>query len=301
MRLWLLLIPLAVVATDWPTPQAAPFVSAAACADCHGEIVAQWSASRHKVAWSNIIFQTEYQQKAPGPFCITCHAPLAEQAAEALYGSPGESAHEGVTCATCHVRAGQILGVSDGAAHPYDGVARDPDALCAGCHDFDFPNSTEPMQATVREAQALGAESCVSCHMPQGEHNFKGGHDLETLRGAISVTATRKRDRVEFTIEAKNVGHAVPTGELYRHLTLEIRARGGWTELAWLGRRLQRATEGDPSVLLTILDTRLWPGQPLVVSTTAKADAWRLRFHYAPDSSPLPEETRTALVAQGAL
>src|SRR5882757_4354139 len=43
------------------------------CATCHAEIVAEWSTSRHALAWTNGIFQREYSEQ-PLAWCVNCHA-----------------------------------------------------------------------------------------------------------------------------------------------------------------------------------------------------------------------------------
>lgn len=278
--------------------------SAESCGDCHPTELAAWTTSRHRVSWTNALFQREYQL-SPSPFCVYCHAPLAGQAAEILEGAAGATRDQGVTCATCHLRRGLVLGPSGdgGGEHPTiaDPGLRDP-AFCASCHDFDTPGAVappEPMQATAREA---AGERCVSCHMPGGDHHFGGGHDLEALRGALAVSVERRGRALVFTLAAQGTAHALPTGDLFRHLTLEVQDPGGrWTELAWLGRRLESMP--DPStgtwVRRTTLDTRLWPGRPLTVRAESQASSWRVRMHYAADDSPLPESERVTLVSEG--
>jgi hypothetical protein len=155
-------------------------LSAAACSACHAAAHGEWSRSRHGLAWTNAIFQREYQQR-PLEWCVHCHAPLREQLAEvrrardlhverapAAAGAGGAAtpaarfppvadtplASEGVTCAVCHVRGGRIV-----AAHRRDRSPHDTDvraefggpAFCGGCHQFNFPIMDEGagLQAVV--------------------------------------------------------------------------------------------------------------------------------------------------------
>lgn len=283
--------------------------SAERCAECHPTEYAAWSVSRHRVSWTNPIFQQEWSSREPQLFCVYCHAPLAGQSAKILYDEgSGVGPEEGITCVTCHLRKGVMLGLSgEGGPHPAraEPGLQDP-AFCASCHDFDTPgvkDPAEPMQATAREA-AGSAERCVDCHMPGGDHRFLGGHDLGMLRGALAVTVERRGEGLVFTLLAQGTAHAFPTGDLFRHLTVEVQEPdGAWTVLAWLGRRLELVKDPRTGAVArrTVLDSRLWPGEPLEVHADHQGSSWRIRMHYAPDDSPLPEELRVALVAEGVL
>ncbi len=285
------------------------------CADCHAQQHADWSASRHRSAWTNDVFQTGYlvEQK---DFCVYCHAPLAEQTAEILANRdwytaqhprlnaplpdklPEPHAAEGVSCATCHWRDGRLVGPGNGtgAAHP---VASDPSlresAFCADCHEFYMPEghggvisfTDVPMQHTFTEWQDWSAQTgeertCQSCHMPDGRHVFRGAHDVTFLRSSVSVDVWRADGAVVFCLESVDVGHHLPTGDLFRHLTLEVRDADGWHTIHRIGRLFALILDpetGDISKQLSA-DTSLRPGEPVEV-VTSPASAWRLRYHYA--------------------
>lgn len=290
MRLGLLALAL-LLAMDWPPAEVAgPTAVDAACGDCHHLEAAQQAASRHRVAWTSLIYQEERARSLDPPFCDGCHAPL---------GSSDEARHAGVSCAACHPLDGPL-----GEAHPTD-APRDPEAGCVACHDFDAPPRARTpgaaMQSTARERDALGlSDSCLTCHMRDGDHLMSGAHDAATLRGAIEVDLSRDRRELVFHLSVHDVGHAVPTGDQFRHLTLELQdPSGAWRTIAWLGR-VQVQVPGELA-LRTTLDTRLWPGHPQEVRAPGPATAWRLRYHLAPDDSPLPEAVRVGLVAEGAI
>lgn len=272
---------------------------AAACGECHEAQYEDWSASRHASAHSNSIYQAGLAAE-PQPFCVRCHAPLREQGAEVLrnldwyqswgpHAEPGPApafeaedfAHEGVTCATCHLRGGTILTPTDThALHPTRAAPlRDPE-LCAVCHEFPFvaegkyPTSAL-MQSTFSEWRAWGgAETCQTCHMPEGRHLFRGAHDQAWLRQSVSVEVGRGT----WTLRSVGVGHSLPTGDLFRHLTFEVERGGKWQVKAWIGRTFRTVREGGLLTRVLDEDTSLKPGVPLVVR--GAPGRWRLVYHY---------------------
>ena len=214
-------------------------VDAAYCTQsCHLEIAAEWRGSLHQQAWKDPIFLKAYDLE-PVAFCRGCHAPEA---------SPGiaptaKAMDEGVSCTTCHVESGRVQG-----SHPQQGTphafrlapALATDGACASCHQFDFPKearklSRSPMQDTVAEWQAssFSSTSCQDCHMQKtGEgdkrhrrHDFRVVGDDAILREAIVANADRTDDEtVVLSLESGKVGHAFPTGDMFRRL--EVRAFG---------------------------------------------------------------------------
>jgi hypothetical protein len=290
-------------------------VPSAGCAGCHAAQHADWSASRHRSAWTNDVFQTGYlvEQK---DFCVYCHAPLAEQTAEVLENRawyvaqhprinaelpdkrPEPLAAEGVSCAVCHWREGRLLGPGDGegAAHP---VGHAPELrsadFCAGCHEFFMPEghggeigfTDVPMQHTFTEWRQWAEDeseprTCQGCHMPDGRHLFRGAHDQTFLQSAVSVDAWLEDDALVLCLESVDVGHHLPTGDLFRHLTLEVRDGETWRVVHRIGRTFALIVDpdtGDISKQLTA-DTALRPGEPVEI-TVPGARAWRLRYHYA--------------------
>lgn len=227
------------------------------CARCHADIAAEWRASSHARSWSDPIFQASYARE-PDPFCRHCHAPRMRA------GDPTPDARarrEGVSCAVCHVRAGQVL---NPRRTPGDAAPRSPahaftlapllgeSAFCGGCHQFDFPTgrgvrgaarpSGEPMQDTLGEwsrgASARRGETCAACHMPlrrsasgaeYRSHDFSVMRDPARLAAALRVQVTARaaggETAVTLRLEGDRIGHAFPTGDLFREA--EVRA---WVE-----------------------------------------------------------------------
>lgn len=272
---------------------------AASCGECHAEQYADWSASRHASAHSNTIYQAGLAAE-PQAFCVRCHSPLEEQGAEVLanldwyravgpHADPGpppafapeDFSHEGVTCAVCHLRSGTVLTPTETSAlHPTrQAPLRDPE-FCATCHEFPFVAqgkylTSALMQSTYSEWKAWGgAETCQDCHMPEGRHLFRGAHYVEWLRQSVRVRAEGR----SYTVESVGVGHSLPSGDLFRHMTLEVERAGEWQVVDWIGRTFRTVREGGLLTRVLDEDTSLKPGVPRTVR--GPAGRWRLVYHY---------------------
>jgi hypothetical protein len=210
-----------------------------ACERCHASIADEWRASLHHDAHRDPIYQRALAIE-PLAFCRGCHAPEADPQSD----PPAELGALGVGCVSCHlvgnsVLAGETTSPRGSAPHP---LTRDrrfggPEA-CAGCHEFAFPDAAlrgrvELMQSTVSEHRRGRAAStpCASCHMPERDghksHRFLGSRDAASLQSAARVRAERAdATTVRLTIEATGVGHALPTGDLFRRLEVSAEAEG---------------------------------------------------------------------------
>ena len=108
---------------DVTPPAEVGSLSARACGACHEAEYRQWAGSRHAQAFTNSLFAASFGRK-PQAWCVHCHAPLPEQLAPAL--EPGGKEEpllaEGVNCAACHVRGGEVL------------TAREPDPAALSAH-----------------------------------------------------------------------------------------------------------------------------------------------------------------------
>jgi hypothetical protein len=218
----------------------------------------------HRQAWTDPVFQKAYAVE-PVAFCRGCHAPEADPRAV-----PNEAERDvGVACTTCHVDGGHVVGVRASAlgegAHA---MRAEPQmstrAACASCHQFDFPGTKgAPMQDTLREnARSSYADvECQSCHMPvvvgpdgraRRSHSFSVIGNDALLRSAVTVKAELVGARsLELRLEGARVGHAFPTGDMFRRLELRARIVGadghakGIARPVHLGRRFgDRARSG---------------------------------------------------------
>jgi len=200
------------------------------CERCHAEIYAEWRGSNHAEAFRQPTFQVAYAIE-PLPFCVRCHAPGA--VAEAPR-SP--AADVGVGCGSCH---------------RFDGTpTRD---TCAGCHEFPFPGTERLLQKTVTEhARAQVRASCTECHMPRTggpgtphtDHRVFASRSERLVRAAAVVTAKREGEVVVVTFTRAAVGHAFPTGDVFRRLRVTL-ASGGETRTVVLGREASGPQERD--------------------------------------------------------
>lgn len=292
------------VGDGWPT--------AARCGACHPAEYTDWQTSRHRMAHSNDIYEAGFVAE-PKSFCTNCHSPLPEQVAEvranlewyqsqsprnrapgAVERLPEPLADEGITCAVCHWRDGVVLATTVSGRAPHEtreAALRDP-AFCASCHQFEMPRvdadgwhtTGELMQATFDEwrayADAGGRRVCADCHLPDGAHTFRGAHDVDRLRDAVQV----RRRGGSLRIVTAGVGHHVPTGDLFRNLTVEASIDGEWAVLHRIGRQFALVGRDDGHAEHRLVeDTALRPGVPLDVALPAGWTAWRVRYHYGSD------------------
>lgn len=238
----------------------------------------------------------------------------------------GGLAEQGVSCAVCHVRDGEILAVDAPfwarLFHPIREEPRLAEAdFCGGCHEFPFQRHTPRFpfaygetlsQATLTEwrgsSAAARGQRCQGCHMPSGSHAFPGAHDAALVRGALAAEVVAGApDRAVVTVVARGAAHAVPTGDPFRRLVVELCEDEGCSSL--VGQAvLRRALEPDETSWVIASDTTVPPAvdgeearRRLEVQTTAPALAWRLWLYYgdARFHEHLPEEEVRLLVAEG--
>ncbi len=202
-----------------------------ACEGCHVEVAAEWRGSQHHTAFTDASF-TAAHRREPAAFCRECHAPEADPRRL----PPPALARLGVGCVTCHVPGDVVLAAprtdlaGETAPHP---VRRDPrfagvDA-CARCHEFAFADGDALMQSTVSEhrASAHAEEPCAACHMPvvgarRRGHTFAASRDPVMLQRALVVAAARDGEQVTLRLAPGAVGHAFPTGDLFRRLRVTV-------------------------------------------------------------------------------
>jgi len=210
------------------------------CEGCHVEIAAEWRESRHRVAFTNGPFQRSLARENTSmrPFCQGCHAPETNP----LVPPSNLVADMGVGCVTCHAPQGPILATNGSAAAPHALLrtnALATDEACASCHEFLFPGPAGraglQMQRTVDEhTRHAEGQTCANCHMPlekspkpHKSHRFPGGYDEPLLKSALDVRAERlSSNRVRVTLTPQHVTHAVPTGDLFRRLAIEVFPEG---------------------------------------------------------------------------
>lgn len=281
--------------------QEAP-VDARACADCHPRQVESWKRSWHRSSLTNPHFLDGFSVE-PQLRCIECHAPLSASTRDAwkVRGAlargevsalpPSSSAHDGVSCAACHLKGGVIQAPSTGALPYAHALSVDPalrkSDFCGTCHEFTGHAVLDgatiinafTMQSTVTEWKRWGGtQTCQGCHMPGGSHEVRGAHDTAYLKRSVSLEV---RDGFAL-IRTHGVGHRMPTGDVFRHLVL-------WADdvpVFQFGLALERALDvtGTPGVRIAH-DTRLRPDVLTPIPLPRGAKEVRLTFHFTEPST----------------
>jgi len=122
-------------------------------------------------------------------------------------------------------------------------------------------------------------------------HAFSAQRDPAVLRAVVTASATRAPgDAVEVRLAAKGVGHAFPTGDLFRRLEVVAEAVGPdqnsvASDERHLSRRFGHVNAASGRfVKVTVADTRLQPGVEAVVrlalgpAARAFPIAWRVSY-----------------------
>lgn len=277
----------------------------AACEGCHSDIAREWRDSMHRRAHVDPVYQRAFAIE-PMAFCQSCHAPEADLSANV----PQPLADLGIGCVTCHVDdAGRIVSgpASDFAKTAPHDVARSnsfstADA-CAACHQFEFPDrilrgGVELMQSTVDEhaRSAFAKTACADCHMPRVEghksHRFGVTDQPAMIRKAVKVRVDRSGpSSVKIAIAPQGVGHAFPTGDLFRRLELTAEAVGPEfnivdRQVRHLTRHFERrASHRGIAMPFLVADDRVGPGlEPSVVELQLSTEAsgrpiaWRVAY-----------------------
>lgn len=218
-------------------------VAPESCGSCHPAQFADWKSSLHADSMSpGVTGQlTELWQSDPDSarLCLTCHAPLAEQAPGTPAFDAGLQAR-GVVCAACHVRKHERFGPPrrDGSIDsrapretlPHNGVVRTPAfraaEFCSACHQFDadgFALNGKLLENTYAEWKTSPAakegRQCQDCHMPDRRHLWRGIHDRDMVASGVRVSLDTGRPRhrpgdmvrATLVVSSVGVGHFLPT------------------------------------------------------------------------------------------
>lgn len=281
---------------------------AESCGTCHQAIYEEWKSSFHAKAYEDPFFQAYWKKDRNIWVCLNCHTPLENQQPTLIREIPRarvekaaqidnphydpEYQKEGITCASCHVRDGVILGPYDDSAAPhptkFDPAFRTAQ-VCYRCHNVvsgpaQFYNVGPCGTYAEYEGKFFMKEKgmiCQSCHMPeisrpvatdgpirQGrQHLWRGGHDPDMIRRAVAVhiqadpPSPKPGEEVTFSLTLINAGagHKIPTGDPDRHFTVEFAVQDDQ------GHVLKEQTETMgrwvlwQPVILEVYDNRLFP------------------------------------------
>ena len=336
----------ALLALGAASALAEPATGSVRCASCHSAEAAPLGKSRHGLAsgpglWGQL--PTSGPHLGSALACLTCHAPASDQqpwrptTPLAVDPKPGQTAVEatslalanatveanpafdphardlGVSCASCHVEDGQILGPrpSMRAPHPVKVVVLDDVERCAGCHQFgaDAAVNGKPLENLVAEfrssAWAEAGATCVSCHMPDGRHLFQGIHAPDLVSASVEVHWRRDGDgQGELSLTNTAVGHDIPSYATPRVvLSIQPEDAKGHAVGAPSQRVLGRAVHWESDHWVEDSDTRVPPGGtsrlPYKLSLSANATQLRASVWVEPDAAY--SAIYTGLLANGGL
>lgn len=226
------------------------------CGQCHVQQYQDWQNSLHsKTMGPGILWQFRLMPQADANQCMKCHAPLAEQKALVAQAQgwpnapqqkppayvPADLGHQGLVCASCHVRKHQRFGPEPlkeiAAQLPHDGFTIAPafedSRFCATCHQFpqDGPRTNNKLREDTyaqwqQSTFAKNGQQCQSCHMPDRKHQWKGIHDQQMVTNALSTQLTRDGNRIYVDIINSGAGHYFPT-YMVPKVIVELRYRAG--------------------------------------------------------------------------
>lgn len=255
-------------------PQGLVGIKASDCGVCHQQHYAEWKKSTHALAWVDLQFQSELKKESSPFLCINCHIPLQNQQEFIVEGLEDgdiykpvkkenphfdyEMQQEGITCASCHVRDGKIIGKmgSTLAPHPVQvDSSHLSEKLCISCHNANAV-VTPTLACTFqtgdewKEGPYFGQQNCISCHMAEKTrplafgmperlshfHSFPGSGipKLDTLMAegldgmAVYVngaTAINTGDSLIYSVKVVNeaAGHRLPTGDPERFYLIDMK------------------------------------------------------------------------------
>ncbi len=231
------------------------------CASCHERVYQNWLSSRHRVSYTNEIYQQSHKQE-PMSWCLNCHAPFVTLNSDHDNPLDRFQKEDGISCITCHVRNGKILTSKvpkkELLSHRYQEIPQmETSEFCANCHQFSFPTvksmvkgnaefhySKLPMQDTYEEwkrSPYYNKKQCQSCHLfPRSKftHSFPGGHSLDDLSSAFVISIEKKSENAYLVeIETKNIGHSFPTGDLFRTVRLRVYSPEKKFQKEWVFRK----------------------------------------------------------------
>jgi hypothetical protein len=305
-----------------PGPQRAREESAVAenalCERCHADVARDWNASLHKRADIEPAYLASFQIE-PLPFCRGCHAPESNPDVR----EADDVRDLGVGCVTCHVTApGTVLAAPRlGAIDPWRDapetsphrIVRDArfagDGACAGCHEFTFPGRSaakreDLMQGTIAEhAESPASDrACADCHMPEGPngkrtHRFIASRDPAAVARAVEIHVERlDSTHVRVDLAPKDLGHAFPTGDLFRRVEIAAWAEGDDSgdhrRVRYLARHF--GSEGQTIGRKLLTDDRVRrEGASVTLEIPAAADKpirWRIAYQRVSHPNGIDEQ-----------
>lgn len=200
------------------------FESSQDCAECHPRVFAEWASSQHAESWNNPDVRALSNDFA-NTDCIDCHAPrpVFETGVGKRVLPRSARRAEGVDCIACHaLPQGGVAGTIEkrsAACRPIGTIELQRADFCGVCHD-----QHKTVQQWLASDYPEQGVSCIDCHMPHRDgdvnrgrdHRCLGGHDLKTVRSAVTLAGGRTDGRWVVTVENSGAGHDFPTDERSR-------------------------------------------------------------------------------------
>ncbi len=330
-------------------PEGLASLSAESCGGCHREIYNEWAVSTHRRAWlDDAQFQHELKKsrgelakegdprRDVGWLCVNCHTPLVNQLPQLVVGlEDGDIAKpiyvdnpkfdeklqlDAITCATCHVRDGVILGPHGDGTHAPHPVKKDESLLkvdiCTSCHQAEMVYEVQQLGcffSTGREWKESPAgkagQTCQSCHMPEVERKVAEAFDVpkrKTRRHWFGGSLIPKKPEYEaeiaplrevypdgvtltlvsgetFSVRVANdqAGHHMPSGDPERHIDVEVEVLDGeGNVIETVNKRLGTKYKWWPKIELES-DTRIPAGEHVDIAIPEGGTSVRVRaFKY---------------------
>jgi hypothetical protein len=146
--------------------------------------------------------------------------------------------------------------------------------------------------------------------MPGGDHTFRGASDAAFLKESVRVSGERTAEGTVFFVESVEAGHNVPTGDVFRHITLEVQTAGveRYLVVATFGKKFKTVVDKATGKVTQALesDTTLKPFEKRTVDVASSGPIrYRLRYHrtaaYVEARSKLPEKALVVTIAEGSI
>jgi len=290
----------------------------ASCGECHADQFAQWRSSLHSHTMGpGIRWQLQIADMKTAQSCLRCHAPMTEQLAllsqqrgwSKTNSAPPEyipkNLHQqGLVCVACHVRAhtrhGPTASKLDADRHVHGGFeehqAFSDSRFCANCHQFakDGPRINGKLRENTYQEWlatdfAKQGQNCQSCHMPQRQHIWRGIHDAEMTRSALTIELSAEPDangayQMQAAVTNSGAGHYFPT-YMVPEIVLHLEVLDTHKQVRELARQVV-AWRSNLALTEEIFDQRLAAGETLKLNgelqNTGQYRQLRLRISVAP-------------------
>ncbi len=231
-------------------------ISAATCGACHQEIYQEWQISTHARAWlDDAQFMEELaksEKNGVAWMCMNCHTPLMNQLPQWVVGLKNNQVDqpifvnnpdydlalqkEAITCATCHLRDGVVLGPYGDTVAPHP-VKKAPEllspAVCIQCHQAQARFEAQQLICVfntgdehAQSPQAAAGKICQDCHMPTVERPlWPGGQPRRTRRHWFGGSLIPKKP--EYTAQMQALRVHYPPGLAVKVAPLPDRVKSG--------------------------------------------------------------------------